>query len=368
VIAAVAALALQPFRFERALDPSSKAPVEIVPDGSMYAHAQPDFGDLRIVDARGRQVPWRLEPQSRSAVRALPVLDQGTRNGRAVARVRTPVAVDRVTLVVPDRNFVGLATAFGSSDGKTWTRLSTTQIYDVNGATSARSTTVLLPPNDFHYLEFRASHVRRIDGVTVATVPKSERLEQLGAHVTHHGRDVVVDLGHAKVPVDELRVSAANARYDRPFTVFAGGTIAESGELVRLGAPTTTVIPVHLRTRYLRIHVENGDDPPLRGLTVTAWSTPRPLLLEGGHPGPFTVYYGAPRLRPPVYEWARLPVRALHLDAAQPASLGPERRNTSFHVVDTRSFFAKHRSLVSAALALCAAVVIAAGAFALRRT
>jgi hypothetical protein len=368
VIAALAALALQPFRFERTLSAPSKAPLELVPDGQMYAHAQSGFADLRIVDARGRQVPWRPEPQSPSSVRALPVLDQGTRDGRAVARVRTPVPVDRVTLVVPDRNFVGLATASGSSDGKTWTRLSTTQIYDVNGATSARSTTVLLPRNDFHYLELRVTHVHRIDGVTVATTPAASQRTRLPARVTVRRGDVVVDVGHAKVPVDELRVDAANVRYDRPFSVFVRGEPVTAGELVRLGAPTTTVIPVDTRTRYVRLHVENGDDPPLRGLHVTAWSRPRPLLLEGGHPGPFVVYYGAPSMRPPVYEWERLPERALHLGAAQPASLGPERPNTSFHVVDTCSFFAKHRSLVSAALALCAAAVIAAGALALRRT
>jgi hypothetical protein len=48
--------------------------------------------------------------------------------------------------------------------------------------------------------------------------------------------------------------------------------------------------------------------------------------------------------------------------------LGPEHANPLFRVVDTRSFFARHRSLVTAALALAAVAVLAVGALALRRT
>jgi hypothetical protein len=361
VIAAVAAIAVSTFRYERTLRPAGPAaPVELLPDGAMYAHAQPDFSDLRILDARGNQVPWRLSPPARGVTsRTLPVFDAGVQDGLAVARVRVPVPVQRASLEIPTAGFVGLATAYGSSDGRTWTRLSTTQVYDVVGAVHARSTTVLLPPNDFRLLEFRVSHVAGIAGVTVTTRPRTRQLERLPAHVRSNGSVVVVDLGHANIPVDELRVTATTRRYDRPFTLSTG----ESGELVRLGPPATTVVPVAARVRYVRIRIENGDDPPLRGLEVSAWARPRPLLLEDGHPGPFTVYYGA-RLAPPSYDWARLPLRGV----ARPSVLGPERANPAFRLVDRRSFFAKHPSLVTAVLALCAAAVIAAGALALRRT
>ena len=363
MIAAVAAIAVHSFRYERTLGPSSNAPVEVVPDGAMYAHAKPGFADLRVLDANGDQVPWRLEPQAAGpATRTLPVFDQGTIGGLAVARVRVPAPVDRATLDVPNTRFVGLATAYGSSDGKTWTRLSTTQVFDVAGAVHARSTTVLLPANDFRLLEFRVSHVSRVDGVTVAATSRTAEVSPLRAHVRYRGPVVVIDLGHANTPVDELRLTSTTRRYDRPFTVSTG----ESGELVRLGPPTTTVIPLDARRRFVRVRIDNGDNPPLRGLRVTAYARPRPLLLEDGHPGPFTVYYGG-QLPPPSYDWARLPVRALHAASAKRATLGPERPNPRFRIVDTRSYFARHHSLVTLALALCAAAVVGAGALALRR-
>jgi hypothetical protein len=122
-----------------------------------------------------------------------------------------------------------------------------------------------------------------------------------------------------------------------------------------------------VRARVLRIRIVNGDDSPLTGIRVEALAHPRTLLLEGGHRGPFTLYYGG-LVRAPVYEFARLPRAAPALDRRQRGALGPERENPLYRVVDTRSFVARNRSLVTAALALAALAVLAAGGLALRRT
>jgi len=361
VIAAVAALALQPFRYERTIDAPRAGVVEVEPDGRLYAHAAPDFADVRIVDRAGEQVPWREAPQPVEIVqRPLRVLDRGRRGAFAVARVRTPVPVDRVTLVVPDKRFVGTVFAYGSTDGSVWTKVAASQIYSVGGAVVSRSTTVLLPANDFRYLELRATRVSRIDSVLVSTSSRT-RLVRVPAGVRVAGASFVVDLGHANTPVDELRITSTTPRYDRPFAVSAHGGVVVTGRLLRVGAANTTVVGTGVRTRYLRLTVDNGDDPPLRGLRVTAYARPRPLLVEGGHPRPLTMYYGG-RVAAPDYDFARLPIPGEPVAAA----LGPERANPEFRLVDRRSFFARHRSLVTAALATAAALLVAAGALALR--
>jgi hypothetical protein len=178
---------------------------------------------------------------------------------------------------------------------------------------------------------------------------------------------VVVDLGHRNVPVDQLRISSSTARYDRPFTVIAGSATVAAGSLVRLGPARPTVVPLSARTRYLRIAIRNGDDPPLAGIRVEVRARPRPLLVEGGHRGPLTLYYGG-RVRAPDYDYARLPGGALALPRATQGALGPERRNAAYRLVDTRSFVQRHRSLVTIALAAAAAALIATTALALRRS
>ena len=373
VVAATApALPVDHLHYVRTLRPTAAGPVELVPDGSLYAHAREDFSDVRIMDARGRSVPWRPTPQpALASTQTLRVLNSGRRDGVAVALVDRGVApgiVDRVTLAVPDGRFVGSVTAFGSDDRSSWTQLSTTEIYAVGGATPARSTTALLPSNDFRYLELRATSVARIDGVTVAAAQQrpQPQLVRLPARVRAGAAVVVIDLGR-RVPVDELRISSASPRYDRSFTVSTGAGLVAAGRLVRVGRARKTVVPLAVRAHVLRLRIANGDDPPLRGLRVEALARPRTLLLEGGHPGPFRLYYGG-RVRAPVYEFARLPRTALALDRARRGVLGTEHANPLFRVVDTRSFFARHRSLVTAALALAAVAVLAVGALALRRT
>jgi len=368
---AAPATAVESFRYERSLHTAGAGPVELVPDGALYAHTRAGFPDLRIFDAAGTQVPWRPAPvEPAPAERAVDVLDSGRRGGAAVARIDLGPrheAIDHVTLEIPDARFVGSATVLGSDDRRTWTRLSTTQIYAVGGAAPARSTTAVLPPSDFRYLEVSATHVSRIAGATVAAAPRSEPLVRVPARVRTGAELLVVDLGHRNVPVDELRISSSTARYDRPFTVTAGSATVAAGSLVRLGPARPTVVPLSARSRYLRIAIRNGDDPPLAGIRVEVRARPRPLLVEGGHRGPLTLYYGG-RVRAPDYDYARLPGGALALPPATPGTLGPERRNAAYRLVDTRSFVQRHRSLVTIALAAAAAALIATTALALRRS
>jgi len=366
IAAAAAALSLQPFRYERTIAARPGA-VLLVPDGPLYAHARRDLGDVRIVDADGNQVPWRLRPAPVAAFeRSLPVLDSGRRGAVAVARVdvgRRGAAIDRLELQIPDSRFVGSVTVLGSDDRRSWVSLGTTQIYAVGGAAPARSTTALVAPSDFRWFELRATHVSRITGVRVASTPRQEPLAPVSARVRAGASVVSIDTGFANVPVDELRISSSTSRYDRAFTVTAGGVVVAAGRLVRTTGRAATVVPVSTRSRFLRLRIENGDDPPLRHLRVQVLARPQPLLLEGGHRRPLTLYYGA-RVAAPVYDFARLPAPS----SAHAAALGPERANPAYRVVDPRGFFARHGSLVTAALVLAALVVVAAGAVALRRS
>jgi hypothetical protein len=370
LVAAVAPVQQQ-LAFERQLQPAGVGPVQLEPDGPMFAHARPGFPDLRIIDSRGEQVPWRPLPAPPAApARRLPVLNSGRRGGLAVAQLDLGAghaSVDHVTLQVPDKRFVGSATVVGSDDRRTWTRLSTTEIYAVGGATPARSTTLVLPPTTFRYLEVRATHVTRIDGATVVGTPRRPQLRQLPARVTAGDAVVVIDLRYRNVPVDQLRISSSTPHYARSFTVEARGAIVAAGQLGRVRRARQTVVPLSTRARILRIRIRNGDDPPLRGIHVEALARPRTLLVEGGHARSLTIYYGG-TVRAPSYDYARLPRSALALGRAQPGTLGPERPNPDYTVAATGSFFARHRSLVTVALVLAAAAVIGAAALALRRT
>jgi hypothetical protein len=367
------------FRWTRTVASEGRAPVVVEPDGPMFAHARVGFGDLRVLDAGGDQVPWRtLPPPPAGGVEQVTVLNSGRRGGFAVALLDLgpPRAIrDRIELDVPDRGFVGRAVVLGADRrAGPYTRLSATGIYDVRGARRARSTTAVFPPSDFRFLLIRASGVSRIEGATVSGAegrPATVEREPRSATTRQSGRRTLVtlDFGYRNMPVDELRVSARTARYDRPVVVEASNAArvwrpVAGGRISRFPGSSAGPIPLGVRARYVRVQIDNGDDPPLAGIEIEATSRSHALLLEGGHERPYRLHYGAPGVRAPNYEFARIP---LDPDAATVrGELASERRNPAFDLPG-KPFGERYRWLLQLALALAAIGVAAGGFLALRR-
>ncbi|HEX5375948.1 MAG TPA: hypothetical protein VFW48_07295 [Solirubrobacterales bacterium] len=381
--AAAAGIDRADFRYQRprVAGPGGE-PVLIEPDGPLFEHSLPGFADLRIADARGRQVPWRHTRFGRvAAPEAVPVLNSGRQGRFAVALLdlgaRRTIR-DRLVLDIPNRGFVGRAVVLGA-DGRDgpFTRLSATGIYDVRGAQPSRSTVAVFPPSDFRFLLVRATGVSRIAGAGVSGARERPRLLRRTARsvsLRQNGTRTIVtlDLGFRNVPVDELRIAAETGRYERPITIF--GTNPQrrfvpltAARIFRFPGSGSAPIPVGARSRYIRVEIDNGDDTPLGGIEVSAWSRSRALLVEGGHPLPYTVHYGSPRASAPIYDFARLPAGAVGVERSVHGRLGPERGTAAFEPPpDTRSFTARNPGVVTAALALSALALGAVGLLALR--
>lgn len=372
------------FRHVRPLvaDPGGD-PVLVEPDGVLFEHSLPGFADLRIADAHGREVPWRRTQSGRSAApSAVPVLNSGRQGRFAVALLDLGAqrkVRDRVVLEVPDREFVGRAAILGADERRgPFTQLSTTGIYDVRGAQAARSTAAVFPPSDFRYLLVKASGVSRIVGASVSGAGERPRLLRRTARSVSLRQDgthtiVTLDLGFRNVPVDEIRIAAETARYERPVAISGADSRQRfaplaAARIFRFPGSTSAPISIGAHHRYIQVEIANGDDAPLRGIEVSTWSRSRALLLEGGHPPPYTVYYGSSRANAPNYDFARLPASAIGIDHAVHGRLGPERENPAFEPPpDTRSFTERNPEVVTGALALAALSLGAVGLLALRK-
>jgi hypothetical protein len=369
------------FRYTRPIAaPPASGEVAFDADGPLFAHAEPGFADLRVLDARGAQVPWRTVTSAPAPAERPRLLDSGRQGGTAVALLdlgRSRRVHDRLDLDVAGTGFVGHVTVSGSDDRRTFTRLSTTTIYDVAGAQGrARSTVVTFPPSDFRYLLLRAPGVRRIEGATVSGRPQRPLVRPVPARTRVEQADratrVVLDLGYRNVPVDELRVTTSDRRYDRPVTVEERSgstwTAVDYGRAFRYYGTSSPPLRLQVRGRYLRVTIENGDDPALRGLRVEPLAQPRTLLLERARPAPLRVLYGGHPRSAPDYEFARLPQRAGGIARVAHVHLGPESLNPGYMPPpDTRSYAKKHPAIVDAALAIAAAVIAFGGFLALRR-
>ena len=371
------------FRYTRTLGAPSGEPVSFTPDAPLYGHARLDFPDLRVFDANGEQVPWRPEPKPAAVPsQRVPLIARGRRDGVVTVvldRGAGAPVVDRIQLEIPESTFVGDVDVQGSQTGAegSYGGLSTTPIYAVRGAVSARSTTAVFPATDYRFLLVQVTGVSDVTGASVARDPERPPLERVSAEVEQRQEERVtmieLDLGFPKVPVDNIRIRSSTRRYVRPLTVEGSDDGVSffrltQGEIARFPGVDLSQIPVSARRRVLRVTIQNGDDEPLAGLSVSAEAQPRRLLLAGGFSTPFTLFYGAPRLDAPTYDFARLPADATGFELARLGTLGVERRNELFEPpADTRTFFERNDYVIEIALVVATIVVAAAGVLALRR-
>lgn len=371
------------FRYTRTLAGPSGDVLVFAPDAALYGHAREGFPDLRIVAAGGEQVPWRPEPKPAAVPsQKIPLVARGRRDGVVTVvldRGSAAPLVDRIELEIPDERFVGNIVVQGSQTGAegSYAQLSTTQIYAVRGAVSARSTTAVFPATDYRFLLVQARGVSNVTGASVALDPDRPPLERVPIEFDRRQEERAtvtdLDLGFRNVPVDSIRIRSDTRQYVRVVTVAASNNGVdfvplEQAEIAHFPGVDLTQVPVSSRYRFLRVTIENGDDEPLAALGISAEAYPRRILLAGGFDTPYRLLYGAAAIAAPSYDFARLPVAATGYDGRRPAFPGVERRNAPFEPPgDTRTFFDRNDSLIQVALVLAALVVAAGGLLALRR-
>jgi hypothetical protein len=380
--AAIAGVDASAFRYTRTVpDEVAAGRVAFEPDGLLLAHSRPGLADLRIVDAEGGPVPWRRVPQEIVGPGPAVLLNSGRRGDQAVALIDVGPRrrfYERAELDIAGGDFVGRVTVLGADRrAGPYTRLSTTTVFDVEGATSARSTTVVFPPTDFRFLELRATGVSRIEGATVFAQFERPRLVRrrhaVLAGVRERGRASVytLDLGVRRIPVTRLEIRADRTpRYDRPVRVEGTNDRRRfawlgDGRMTRAPGISSQTIELQSRFRYLRVTIENGDDPPLEFVRTETYGPSFAVMVEAGHPAPLRLYYGADEVVAPSYEFARLPAER-PVEILDPSRLAPERPNPAFELPGP-TFGERNRWIVSAALLAAALVVAAAGVLAFRR-
>ncbi len=348
-------------------------------DGPVYEHSRPDLSDLRILDGDGRQVPLRsLPPAADRVVKEVAPLNAGRRGRGFVALLDLGpqrVVRNRAELrLANDRHFVGRVVVFGSDDRRSFTRLSSTQVWNLRGATAAASTTLVFPPTDHRFLRLEGTGVPIPDSVGVYFERSRPRLEPVDAAVSVQQRGsktlVTVDVGYAKLPVDVLRFQTTTRRFDRELLIEAtnGDVFSPFKEdrILRLGGVQKLDANVAARFARLRITIENRDDEPLSGLRVRGACAASEARTRGG-------------LRPAVSRALREPVHRLPglrlcacaargAQAARGGSLSAERPNPAYEAPeDTRSFLERNPRVVEGSLALVAIALGVGGFFALRR-
>jgi hypothetical protein len=290
------------------------------------------LGDLRIVDAEGKEVPYALRvlrPVNTSE--AVPTTEFNratTADGASELTLdlgSAPLEHNEVEVQMPGSGYRRRAVLEGSANGQEWqTLLENELIYFRRGDRELDGRTLSYPASRFRYLRLRVYQdpmigkkpvvlssviVRRqltLPGELVSTAATIEPREPTRGN-GGPGSVWILDLGCAHLPCEKLLVEVGDADFSRDFMVETGGQPgsdepfgwASGGTWTRHAGdeprPLTTDFSDRAAGR-LRLVVTDFRNPPLdlRGATVQAPARQIVFARQSALHGPLRLYYGNP--------------------------------------------------------------------------
>jgi len=300
--------------------------------------AQGELSDLRLYDARDREVPYAL--RVRRPVNTRQNLNVGTFNPSTDEKGQATVSLDlgqdvrhnAIQIRTSGSNFRRPVHVESSDDRTTWVEVLKADLlsFHVGGQS--------LEVYQFDYPENRRRYLRvqvwpdpalekdrpRLEGVTVSQVVEVPGLEEpLPAHLGPRepvrtpggpGSAWTIDFDNLTVPVNRVEVDAEDREFVRPFRLeMPDGdgfyTVLHQGEWRREARgerkPLEIAIP-EVWTRRLRLVVTDSRNPPLQLTQVrcTAWARQLIFAATNDLAGPLRLYVGKPEAETPRYDFA----------------------------------------------------------------
>lgn len=334
-------------------DARALAALDLPPE--LWTHAQSDLRDLRLIDAEGREVPYVLDRQEqREAGREWTgTLIDARREAKTSSLWTVDLGqarrFDQLTLEIPGQGFAKRLRVEASDDARTWRLVrDDAGVFERDWNGSLRHTRVeFKAPVEARYLRLTADDRRSapID-ITAAAVQDRRTLDEarwvrpapLRPETSPADTTVLRLELPAGIPVEAVTLDAAEAVFSRQVRLVeidARGERQVLGEArlhrVRFEPEGLTSEVLRLEGRpagsgALRVEIDDGDSPPLRGLSASVSGTRRRLIFPAA-PGPLTLYYGNTATRAPLYDLAALQSALLTAHEHAEARLGDEARN-----------------------------------------
>jgi hypothetical protein len=399
-VALLAVTAVSPeiryFSSERPVQNTPQRPMQtcLILDAQLFAHAAPQFADLRLYHD-SKETPYFIhlsEPVQARETSMVPV-NLGERGGEIAFDAAMPEgSYSDIQLDVAGQDFIATVTVSGSQaqTDSPQTKLGSYTIFDLSHQKLGRSTILHIPTSDFRYLHFQIAgplSPQSITGLAVDKLPASEaRYEPVAqsSSVAQKGHASVLEFTvPALVPVDRLAFTAGPqpVNFSRNVTITVTAMepppATDAIEPPRPQTVTGNILRIHTVQNGHRIDeenldidtpgtivdkpakwtvtIDNGDDTPLSLQSVHLQMLQRTLCFEAAGTGQYTLFYGDPALTAARYDYATL--FTAQTDAAQ-ATAGPEQRNPEYQLrPDKRPLTERYPSLLWGALVVVIAIL-----------
>lgn len=329
---------------------SARTPlIDLVLSADVFDAARVDLADLRLYDARLREVPYALRVRNEVDTTDTVPAEEFNRvpgpDGTSQLSLdlgEQPTEHNEIEIQTSGEDFRRRVLLEASDDGSAWSKLAERDVVHFPSGEKAfidktlsytrsryrylRMTVARDPQKDTEAIEIGKVIVRRrvkIPGeLSVSSVPVGER-EPVRAD-GGPGSRWTVDLQGRDVPVDRLLVSVADEAFVRDYAIEAAGP-AEANERFRrvaggvwqrrAGEAKRDLVAEfghEIRAARLRLIITDHRNPPLRLESVRAAAPARVVIAQraASPADPWRLYFGNPRAEAPNYDFARnLPPR-----------------------------------------------------------
>jgi hypothetical protein len=363
----------------------------VVLDPEVWERARPDLADIRLYDGHA-QIPYVLRQRTArmsSVEQPAKILNLGrvgdhTEFDLDVSGVEQ---YDRVRVEIEGKDFVNAALLFGKHQlgpGKS-TQLGPATLYDFSREKLGSNAVLSIPTSSFHYLHVQLSPgigAEQVKSASVFDVQEQKaawtKVGICGAPVQQAKTTTFECEVQARAPLDRLQFeipsNALNFRRnvslaDSNGRQIANGNISRvrmthSGHKVSSEELAVSVFGPH-KERVV-ITIQNGDDAPLPISAVEPQAIERRIHFDPNGKSFLKLYYGDPKLEPPVYDYANFFEEDT---AAVPAQLGPGMHNAEYRGrPDERPWSERHKSVLWVAMLAAVALLAALAVRGLRTT
>jgi hypothetical protein len=385
------------WRFSRTIPletPSGLIEVELPRD--LLAHSANHLADLRLLDDRGKEVPYVLyvdrggDPVIRSSTAKLRensfVPGQFT---QVVLEVQTDALFhNTVRIDTPESDFINWVEVAASDDARLW------RIVKARAPISRFRKENLEGSQTIHYSEnasrflrlriFESAHQLPVTGAAILTydtrqparlpvpVPAAFQLDSSApSNLTRWSADLSTD----QLPVTELVFSTIQPEFYRAVRILTSADGKEwrticGGEIFRykvgekLEESLRVSFPENWGGRYWRVEILNGNDAPLTETTLSLNMIPRFVFFQPAEGRSYRMIYGNAAAVAPQYDLSRI----FHFQGKPSGSIviaGPEEGTSNY--ADPRPYTERHPNILWSALGV-AVILLAYAAFRALRT
>ena len=354
------------YKTASALTSNPKAISTITLDSEIYNKTLSLSSDLRVTDENNREIPFALKQvflknihesqhASSSTIESLKKI----RNTVVITvkQKNTIMPIDAILIKTPAKNFEKSVSIAGGNDNKSWKEIvSKKNIFDYSSIIALRKTTIKIPRSNYKYFrvsihnfsEEKISPIYKlvkekqsgIDLKEIKTFIKRETRLKIGtislirlskfktnlgtakrnypvkiSNITTKEKKTNIELNSSSEPLSELSISSSSTNFSREL-VLKGSNDKKSWRVItRKNWKKSNIFNEHpesnkisfseQRYKFYRITIQNGDNPPLKNIKISARGNIYRIIMLGKQNLNLKLYYGG-RATYPQYEIAGL--------------------------------------------------------------